>query len=173
MKAHRFLLDSGVAAEKSWFGSWRTQPAQPDLCSPITVPSPFPVFHHRFPLWLSHQQAVSTGKGTPLHTHSWMQREKGSAPPEPSPATHRSPSPMGRALLLTGDFQGAVELPPEPLQSGHCLQEKGSSLLGGRDGRAEVSTEATEVSTEATALMAASWRPWLCPGLTLCHRQSL
>lgn len=93
---------------------------------------------------------ISTGKGAPLQIHSrgrmQRERERGAASPKIHPSPPQCPSPRGRALLLTGDFQGAVELPPEPLQPGHCLQEKGSSLLWGRAGRAEVSSEATALS---------------------------
>lgn len=106
---------------------------------------------------------VSTGKGTPLQLDAVRGRI---SIPKAQPSPPQAPSPTGRALVLTGDFQGTVELPPEPLQSRHSLQEKGSRVLRGRDGRAEV-------STEATALMADPWRPWWCPGLALCHRHSL
>lgn len=66
---------------------------------------------------------MSTGNGTPsMQTH----------PPKPSPSIHRSLPPMDRAMALTRDFEGNVELSPEHLQSGHHLQEKGSRLLWAR-----------------------------------------
>lgn len=132
-------MDSGVAgaqaAEKDLVLGGLTQlsltSALPSLSPILPVASSF----LSYPPQVS-PVAVLTGgcehREGDADTHGMQREMTERPPPKPSPSTHRSPPPTGRAAVLTGDFEGTIELPPEPLQSGHRLQEKGSSLPWGR-----------------------------------------